>query len=264
MPDRSDLRLLRQPRTAVLPDHRRQQDLPHPAFVHWRYLSHAGLSFPYRAGENFDLDFSGKSEEASAMARWGIVVWFVLIAAAAAAAPTPDSARAHFEEGTKAFNLGEFTRAAEEYKAAYKLKPDPAFLYNIAQSYRLAGDLANALFFYRSFLHSTPDAPNRHEVEGRIDTLDKQLAEQKRLETTPPNTTVTPSATTAETPPPPSNGTEHLNEPQVTRPPTPLHKKWWLWTAVGGAAVAVALGVGLGVGLQPKVPDSHFGSTTVF
>jgi tetratricopeptide (TPR) repeat protein len=190
----------------------------------------------------------------------------MLLATVAAAEPAPlnDTARSHFDEGTKAFNLGEFTRAVEEYKAAYKLKPDPVFLYNIAQSYRLANDLANALFFYRSYLHSTPDAPNRHEVETRIETLDKQLAQQKLLVTTPPNTTVPPGGTPPANPPPSSNGTEHLGETHATAQPTPLHKKWWLWTAVGGAAAAVALGVGLGVGLQPKTPDSHFGATTVF
>jgi hypothetical protein len=47
------------------------------------------------------------------------------------------TARRHFEAGRRAYNLGELKTAAAEYREAYKLKPDPALLYDIAQSYRL-------------------------------------------------------------------------------------------------------------------------------
>jgi outer membrane protein assembly factor BamD (BamD/ComL family) len=97
------------------------------------------------------------------------------------AADDPEAAEAkkHYEEGTKAFNLGEYPRAISEFKATYNAKPDPLLLYNIAQSYRLQGDPSQALFFYKSFLRNMPNAPNRKEVEGRIKTLEKQIAEQK-------------------------------------------------------------------------------------
>jgi len=88
-------------------------------------------------------------------------------------------AKKHYEEGTKAFNLAEFARAVAEFKIAYNAKPDPLLLYNIGQAFRLAGDDGQALLFYRSFLRNMPDAPNRREVEGRIRTLEKRVAEQK-------------------------------------------------------------------------------------
>jgi len=94
--------------------------------------------------------------------------------------PMAAEARRHYEEGTKAFNLGEFPRAITEFKAAYNAKADPSLLYNIAQSYRLQGDAAQAVFFYKSFLRNMPAAPNRKEVEGRIRTLDKQVEEQRK------------------------------------------------------------------------------------
>jgi tetratricopeptide (TPR) repeat protein len=94
--------------------------------------------------------------------------------------PAAAEARHHYEEGTKAFNLGEFPRAIAEFKAAYNAKDDPSLLYNIAQSFRLQGDAAQAIFFYRSFLRNMPTAPNRKEVEGRIRTLEKQVDEQKK------------------------------------------------------------------------------------
>jgi hypothetical protein len=98
--------------------------------------------------------------------------------------PQAAEARRHYEEGTKAFNLGEYPRAVSEFKAAYNAKPDPLLLYNIGQSFRLGGDASQALFFYRSFLRNMPAAPNRKEVEGRIRVLEKQVEEQKRE--TPP------------------------------------------------------------------------------
>ncbi len=94
--------------------------------------------------------------------------------------PVAAEAKKHYEEGTKAFNLGEYPRAIAEFKATYNAKPDPLLLYNIAQSYRLAEDAAQALFFYKSFLRNMPAATNRKEVEGRIKELEKKVADQKK------------------------------------------------------------------------------------
>src|SRR6266542_6683647 len=75
------------------------------------------------------------------------VVCILLVGVAGAQPPSADAnvnalARRHFREGSKAYSLGDFARAIREYRAAFEAKADPAFLYNIAQSYRLAGDPA--------------------------------------------------------------------------------------------------------------------------
>jgi tetratricopeptide (TPR) repeat protein len=117
------------------------------------------------------------------VATLAIVVALALVptgVAEAADDPAAVEAKKHYEEGTKAFNLGEYPRAIAEFKATYNAKPDPLLLYNIAQSYRLAGDANQALFFYKSFLRNMPAATNRKEVEGRIKALEKQVAEQKK------------------------------------------------------------------------------------
>jgi tetratricopeptide (TPR) repeat protein len=208
-----------------------------------------------------------------------------------ARADSSAEAKQHFEEGTKAFNLGEFPRAVTEYKAAYQAKPDPVFLYNIAQAYRLHGDLQQAVFFYRTFLNNMPNAPNKREVERRITTLEAQIAQQKAVATTPPNTPVAPTSTTVEQPPtqpPPEPPPATTTTPVATTPAPPpaatttpvasststapandakqpIYKKWWLWTIVGGVVVVgVAVGVGVGVGASGGPPDSHFGATTFF
>src|SRR5262249_20752976 len=80
-------------------------------------------------------------------------------------------AREHYLKGTKAFDLGAYEEAIAEYTAAYRLKNDPALLYNLAQAARLAGHAAEALRFYRVFLTKVPTTPNRDECERKISEL---------------------------------------------------------------------------------------------
>jgi len=155
--------------------------------------------------------------------------------------PAAVEARRHYEEGTKAFNLGEFPRAIAEFKAAYNAKADPLLLYNIAQSFRLQGDASQAVFFYRSFLRNMPATPNRKEVELRIHTLEKQLDDQKKEAAaapvvvpapvvtpapavtappaiTPPPTAVTPAPAVVESPPAPAAVAEPTTAAPVEKP----------------------------------------------
>jgi hypothetical protein len=202
--------------------------------------------------------------------------------AAVARADTPEAeAKRHFDEGTKAYNLGEFVRAATEYRAAYNAKPDPVLLYNIAQAYRLGNDFQQALFFYKSFRRNLPDAANRAEVDERIRTLEEQIERQKSVAISPPNNTVAPGtpppATTNEAErPAPAPAPETASVPAASSEPPPaantsserrpLYKKWWLWTAVGAVVVGAAVGIGVGVATSggSAPPPSHFGTTKIF
>jgi len=144
-----------------------------------------------------------------------------------AASPGTDEAlsaeaKRHYEEGTKAFNLAEFPRAVAEFKAAYNAKPDPLLLYNIAQAFRLGADEAQALLFYKSFLRNMPDAPNRKEVEAKIRTLEKVVAEQQkqaeqRKESLTPVVPVVPVLPPASAVPPPFK--DAATAPAATAPP---------------------------------------------
>ncbi len=179
----------------------------------------------------------------------------------------------HYEEGTKAYNEGDYARAVAEYKAGYKLKPEPVLLYNIAQSYRLGGDLVQATTYYKLFLKNKPNAPNRREVEERI----RKLEEETRAKSPPPDPTPVASAAPSPSPSPsllaPVPGVEVHNTRTtpdneiVDVPPThkPVYKKWWFWTIIGVVVVGAGVGVGLGLGLkQPTGPSSALGTTSVF
>ncbi len=97
-----------------------------------------------------------------------------------------DQARKAFEDGKKAYNVGEFDKAVELWKAGYDIKDDPVFLFNIAQAYRQKQDYAKAIFFYKAFLREDPNAKNRSDVESRIAEMQKLLDEQKNTTGAPP------------------------------------------------------------------------------
>jgi len=202
-----------------------------------------------------------------------------------------------YDEGTKHYNLAEYPQAIEKYRAAYALVPEPTLLFNIAQSYRLAGDFRLARTFYKNYLNNAPNAPNRKLVDEKIAEMNDLLAKQERAATGPPTSTMEPdkiektppaehptataaTATTTTTPPPATEpaATTTTTETQPTaaattqKPadkPTPLYKKWWLWTIVGGVVVVgVAVGVGAGVAASSSspvsAPASDFGNTRIF
>src|SRR5262245_32790342 len=97
------------------------------------------------------------------------------------AAPSPEvEARSEYRRGLVKYELGEYEGAITSCKRAYDLTRSPALLFNIAQAYRLKNDPEQALHFYQTFLRLKPDAKNRAEVEGRINELEKLLAERQQ------------------------------------------------------------------------------------
>jgi tetratricopeptide (TPR) repeat protein len=88
--------------------------------------------------------------------------------------PAPEleaRARALYDQGMRHYNLSEYDTAIDAFKQGYKLSGNAGFLYNIAQAYRMKGDCAQAVTFYRNYLRADPQAENRAAVEERIASL---------------------------------------------------------------------------------------------
>ncbi len=81
-----------------------------------------------------------------------------------------------FEDGMVQYDLRRFDAAISLFEKAFETRPDPVFLYNIAQAHRMAGRPADAAAFYRNYLRKAPEAPNAADVKGWIATLDKEAA----------------------------------------------------------------------------------------
>ena len=90
------------------------------------------------------------------------------------------TAKARYDAGERAYNLGDFAKAIALFKEAYEQLPEPAFLFNVAQAYRQSGDCKQALFFYKRFLSlkendtQKPIKPTlKEEVTGRVAELEE-------------------------------------------------------------------------------------------
>ena len=177
------------------------------------------------------------------------------------------AAKEHYTRGTSFYDLGHYDEAIKEFEAAYELKNDPAFLYNLAQSYRMAGKHDQALHFYKTYLRYVPKAPNKADIEEKIKIEEQAVAQQGGGTTPPPNTGTTgttppPNTGTAGATTPPPGGTEPnvnvtppLPPPGYTPPPAyapppaatatdPGRKFRIAGLATGGAgAVMLVLGI---------------------
>jgi tetratricopeptide (TPR) repeat protein len=87
-------------------------------------------------------------------------------------------ARAAFKRAEVHFSLGEFGAALRFYGEAYRQDPRPAFLFNIAQCYRMLKRYERALFHYQQYLVRRPDAPNRADVQQLVASCKAELSKK--------------------------------------------------------------------------------------
>lgn len=95
-------------------------------------------------------------------------------------------ARGHQAAADKQFKLGRFPEALDEYTKAYELFSAPPLLFNLGQCHRNLKHWERAVFFLQGYLRERPDAKNRSVVEDLIresqSELDNERAEQARLQ----------------------------------------------------------------------------------
>jgi tetratricopeptide (TPR) repeat protein len=150
-------------------------------------------------------------------------------------------ARALFRRAEVHFNLQQFDQALELYTEAYKLKPLPGFLFNIAQCQRQLGKLREALFSYKIFLSRVPHAPNRVEVEKLIRETERQLAMGKA-----PPPRIAPTATRGvRTPEVRAPASAPIGSDPERPPPS---RRRWIWIGAGAGVTAALLATGVVTG----------------
>jgi hypothetical protein len=123
-----------------------------------------------------------------------------------------EQARMHFREAQKQFDLGMWDAAIVEFSKAYELRPDPNFLYNMAQAYRRGGNARRAIDLYKNYLIKVPKSPQRAEVEERIQNLQRQLDDEEREA----KRTAPPPLAPMVTPQPTKNVSEPIAPPELT------------------------------------------------
>lgn len=96
--------------------------------------------------------------------------------------PTPqelDRAREYFKAAEAAKRRHEYKDAADSYLAAYALFPDPEFYFDVAEVYRLGGDEAGALTYYRKYLDLEPAGRGSATARAAIIELRRALEAKK-------------------------------------------------------------------------------------
>lgn len=182
--------------------------------------------------------------------------------------PASKEMRAAFDEGTTDYNLGHYEDALAAFERGYRVKNDPAFLFNIGQCHRQLGHAKDAARSYRAYLRESPSVPESQatEVQRLIGLMDDEVARQAA--NAPPTGVSPPAGDTAPpvvTPP----VTAPAPNPIVEAPPPPPKKRrtaLWVGIGVGAGVVAAALAVGLGVGLSQSgggAPNASLGNSSV-
>ncbi len=138
-----------------------------------------------------------------------LVVAAMLVPALALAQPVR-TADEWYKEGETQYNLGDFDKAADAFKAGFAAETDdskkPAYLYNVAQAYRQGNKCKDSAFFYKRYLvlkdqdTVKPLKPEkRAEIEARIAELEECAKTQTNIASKPPNNTIKPTTGTTGT-----------------------------------------------------------------
>ncbi len=95
-------------------------------------------------------------------------------------AASEESSRAQaaqqFNEGSRAFDRGDFEHAADAFELAYRLAPHVDSLWNAARARQLAGDLPHAATLYARYLREAPaDARDRNVATAQLGSLTTRL-----------------------------------------------------------------------------------------
>lgn len=90
-----------------------------------------------------------------------------------------EEARKRFRKAEAAKARGEYQTAAVEYLAAYELFQEPAFFYDTAEVYRLAGDEKNALVYYTKYLELAPSGKGAPAARLAAEQLRRSIAAQE-------------------------------------------------------------------------------------
>jgi hypothetical protein len=223
----------------------------------------------------------------------------ILFGGARANADDAADAKAHYQKATAHFAIGEYREAAAEYEAAFKLKQDPALLFDAAQAHRLGGDNQRALLQYKNVINLYPGSSYARNAQERMEKLEQAMAAAAAGGGSGPvqvpsgagGAPSAPAATTAvgageaggattdvtgappSPPPVPAVGPIPAAPPPSTTPPVlvaatpaeaprPIYKRWWFWTAAGAvvaAGVVVAIVESGKSSSWSNVPDVHGG-----
>ncbi|MDB4944346.1 MAG: TonB-dependent receptor [Labilithrix sp.] len=107
-----------------------------------------------------------------------LVLVGLVLGSAPAFADARTEARTHFKKGMDAISAGKYDDGIGELKTAYALLPHPNVLYNIARAYAEAGDLEQAVTYFRQYIDTNP--ADKDDVAQVVKTLEARIKRQQQ------------------------------------------------------------------------------------
>jgi cytochrome c-type biogenesis protein CcmH/NrfG len=154
-----------------------------------------------------------------------VVAIIIALQLNAYADPKEDEALRRLDRGIAAFDAKDFATAEREFTAAHDLVPDKANPYRwLALAEIQLGDCQSAVEHIEGFLSRVPATDERVAEMTRW----REFCRRQRAEQTPQP----PASQNAQL-----TGTQGLGQPPVRSDEKPVHKRWWFWPVIGGAAV---------------------------
>jgi tetratricopeptide (TPR) repeat protein len=167
----------------------------------------------------------------------------------------------HYELGKRHYNLNEWPQAIKQFRAAYRIYPDPVNLYNIAQSYRLLKKCTKAAEFYASYqreekvkklrdsvsqVRKKMEACAKTEKDGDVEPA--ELAEPLPVPPPVPAPVEGQPPPPAPVPPPPPLPMTGENALRIAEPPNldpNRNRRMLSYVLLGVGGVSLLTGVGL-------------------
>ena len=152
------------------------------------------------------------------------------------------------EQAMKFHFTGKPGLASALYWQAYKLDPQPGYLYSAGRAAQKAGKLTEAAATYAEVLKiAAADSPFAIKAQARLDEIKTNPASKPASAVPPPQN---PDKTTPKIPDPPTKPTptEPIPAPPALPPPPSTTDSTSGWIMVGGGVLAIGGGVLLGLG----------------
>jgi len=156
--------------------------------------------------------------------------------------PTSKEAQEHLAKGSKLYGVGEWAKAAEEYKAGALIEEAAIFDYDLGQTYRQAGDYKLAIWHYKRFLKAyTTPGPRLDSVNKFIADMQAELDQKARKEE-PTEPATVPGTGSATEPPKPATAPAVQPIALAPREQEKWYEDWFGWGLAGTGVVGVAVG----------------------
>jgi tetratricopeptide (TPR) repeat protein len=181
--------------------------------------------------------------------RSALLVLIGLLACTTLSAQAADRCTRLRDEGIRLHEAGDAKRALPKLEEAQRCRPAARLLLYIGLSQRELGKLDEAL---ASFKHAKAGAGDDTQL---IELADSGIADIEAQRGLQPRTLTAEAKPVEVKPLPTAAPTTESQAPVAKLPEAPLYKRWWLWAAVGGAALALGVTAGAIVGTWPRLPS---------